>query len=486
MEVRTRIAPSPTGYAHLGTIYQAMFDFCLAKKAKGKFIVRIEDTDRARFVEGAEEVVFSALEWFGLTPDEDPIKGGPFAPYRQSERLDIYRKYVNLLLEKGHAYHCFCTKERLAELRISQEKDKLPPMYDKCCLGLSADQIKENLDNNMPYVIRMKIPKSEVIKVHDSLVGDIEFDSNLIDDQVLLKADGFPTYHLAVVVDDYLMKITNIIRGKEWLPSTPKHILLYRFFGWEDSIPKYTHLPVILNADGKGKLSKRDGHASVDFYKKEGFLPEAILNYLSNIVWNHPDGKEIYDLKELEKAIDINSPKIINITSQAPRFDLKKLEWMNGEYIRKMSDEDLTKRLEDFLVDHPAPEIIAPLVPLVKERIKKLSDFILLTNFITEAPEYDMEVFKRIKVENQKDVLQNIYEELQKMEKPWKSEVFEKTFKDLAQKLDIKAGDMFQLIRVAVSGQLVTPPLFESIQILGEEETIKRVASVVQKYPLFD
>lgn len=484
-DVRTRIAPSPTGFPHIGTIYQAMFDYVMAHKYGGQFIVRIEDTDRKRFVEGAEEVIFKSLEWFNLIPDEDPIKGGLYAPYRQSERLDIYRKHTDMLLENGHAYRCFCTPERLDEMRKDLETKKMPTMYDRRCLNLTEEEVQKKLTEGKSYVVRMKVPKDQKIIVHDSLVGDVEFDSNLIDDQVLLKSDGFPTYHLAVVVDDYLMKINYIVRGKEWLPSTPKHVLLYEFFGWEKEIPSYTHLPLILNSDGKGKLSKRDGHSSVDFYRAEGFLPEAILNYLSNIVWNHPEGKEIYPLKDLELAIDINSPKVINVTSQVARFDLKKLEWMNGEYIRMMSDEELTKRLQEYLVDHPAKDKIAPLIPLVKERIKKLSDFIPLTDFIWEKPEYDIEVFKKIKLDDLdvKEVLEKITAKLEEMAKPWKADVFEKTFRALAEELKIPAGSIFQLIRVAVSGQLVTPPLFESMQVLGDKEALDRIKEVTEKYP---
>ncbi|MBI4035453.1 glutamate--tRNA ligase [Candidatus Daviesbacteria bacterium] len=479
MQVRTRIAPSPTGYPHIGTIYQAMFDFVFAKKYQGKFITRIEDTDRSRFVEGAEKVIFKSLDWFGLIADEDPRKGGEFGPYRQSERLDIYSKYAKQLIETGYAYYCFCTKERLEKLRIEQQQKKQPPMYDKLCLTLSKEEVEKRLSQALPCVIRLNVPKDQKIIVYDAIVGEVIFDSNQIDDQVLIKSDDYPTYHLAVVVDDYLMKITHVFRGSEWLSSTPKHILLYQFLGWENSIPKYAHVPLLLDPEGGGKLSKRKGHAAVDFYQKEGYLPEAILNFLANIVWNHPTGQEIFSLKEFEKAFELEPFKVM-VKSQGARFDIKKLEWMNGEYIRMMSDLELAKRLEDFLVDHPAKDKIVSLVPLVKERIKKLSDFIPLTNFLWEKPEYDMEEFNKIKIDNKTEVLQKILEKLEMMKKPWETEVFEKTFRDLAQELEIKAGDMFQLIRITVSGQSVTPPLFESIQVLGEDETINRAKSAVE------
>lgn len=474
--VRTRIAPSPTGFPHIGTSYQVLFDYAYARKKQGQFVLRIEDTDRARLVEGAEEVIFNSLSWFGLDADEDPQKGGPYGPYRQSERLEIYKKYVQQLLDNGHAYYCFCTKERLEQMRKEQELKKLPPMYDKRCLTLSAEEVQKKLQDNLPHVIRMKIPENETIVVNDLLIGKVEFDSNLIDNQVLLKADGFPTYHLAVVVDDVLMKISHIFRGREWLPSTPKHILLYQYFGWE--LPQFIHLPVIINADGKGKLSKRHGHSSVDYYKKEGYLPEAILNYLSNIVWNHPQGKEIYSLQEFIDLFEIDQ-----ISSQGPRFDLVKLEWMNGEYIRAMSDEELTKRLQDFLVDHPSKDQIGPLVPLVKERIKKLSDFVPLTFFLFEEPEYDKQVFEKLKIADVLGTLHEIQKTLKDLPRPWKREQFEETFKQKAIDLQLSNLQMFQLIRLALSGQTVSPPLFECIEFLGEDKMLERVEKLIALYP---
>lgn len=488
-KVRTRIAPSPTGYPHIGTIYQALFDYVFAKKTDGKFIVRIEDTDRTRFVEGAEEVVFSSLDWFGLKSDENPIVGGEYGPYRSSERLEIYKKYALELIQKGDAYYCFCTKERLDEMRKKQEAEKKAPMYDKHCRNLSKEEIDKNLEENLSFVIRMKIPENEKIKFKDTLLGEVEFDSNLIDDQVIVKSDGFPTYHLASVVDDYLMKISHVFRGQEWLPSAPKHLLLYQYLGWKNEMPQFIHLPVILNSEGGGKLSKRQGHASVDFYKTEGFLPEAILNYLANIVWNNPTGEEIYPFEELANALHIDSEnKIteIEIYSQGPKFDLQKLTWMNGEYIRKMSDEELGKRLVEYLKDYKDKDgesvykdKILKLIPLVKERIKVLSDFIPLTIFMFEEGDYDIKTFSRINIDDQKLVLEKILEKLKNMERPWNAEIFEKTFRDLADELEIPVREMFQLLRVGITGQLVTPPLFECIEIMGEDWAIKRVEKAI-------
>lgn len=481
MEVRVRIAPSPTGYPHIGTIYQAMFDFVFAKKYNGKFIIRIEDTDRSRFVEGAEQVIFDSFKWFGLESDEDPVKGGTYGPYKQSERLDIYQKYAEQLISTGHAYYCFCSKERLEQLRLEQQTNRQAPRYDKNCLNLAREEIDKTLAAKVPYVIRLNVPINEKITVQDAIAGEVVFDSKEVDDQVLIKSDGFPTYHLAVVVDDYLMKITHVFRGTEWLPSTPKHILLYRFLGWEKEMPKFAHLPLLLDAESSGKLSKRKGNASVDYYRQEGFLPEAILNYMANIVWNHPDGAEIFSLKEFEKAFELEPFKVA-VKPVGAKFDIKKLEWVNGEYIRKSENSNLKAQIKKYLMDvsegrleHPTDEELDKIVPLVKERMKKLSDFIPLTNFMFEKAEYEIEVFKKLKIEKLNESVEEILQKINSLPKPWKAEDFESVFRKLAAELNISVSQMFQLIRVAFSGQTITPPLFESMQIMGEDEVIKRI-----------
>jgi glutamyl-tRNA synthetase len=480
--VRTRVAPSPTGFPHLGLVYQALFDYVFAKKYDGQFLLRIEDTDRTRFVEGAEEIINSSLEWAKLPPDESPQKGGVTGPYRQSERLETYQEYALELIKKGHAYRCFCTRERLDSMREEQQKNKQMMKYDRTCLNLSAEQIQKNIEDGRAHVIRMKIPDDEVISFHDGVVGEVSIKSEQLDDQVILKSDGFPTYHLAVVVDDYLMKITHIFRGTEWISSTPKHVLLYRFFEWEDVMPAFIHLPLLLNSDGKGKLSKRHSHTSVDYYRSEGYLPEAVVNYLANVVWNHPEGKEIFDVLEFGKAFELD-PLKVDISSTGVRFDLEKLLWMNGEYIRAMSNEELTKRLHDYLVDHPSKERILELAPLVKERIKKLSDFIPLTFFLFEKPEYDLGVFEKLKVDNTLEVLKEILATFESLPRPWTKEEFEKQFQQKAIDLKLSNTQMFQLIRMALSGQTVTPPLFESIQFLGEEEMLSRLRGLIETYP---
>ncbi len=467
--VRTRIAPSPTGFPHIGTIYQVLFDYAVAHKANGQFVFRLEDTDRARLVDGAEEAVYESLAWFGLNPDESPVVGGPCGPYRQSERLDIYRPYVDELIVKGHAYHCFCTKERLEEMRKQQEIEHKPPMYDRLCRGLSAEEIKKNLDAGMAYVVRMKVPDGEVLAFDDVIAGHIEFKSELIDDQVLLKTDGFPTYHMAVVVDDHLMKITHILRGKEWISSTPKHVLLYRFFGWD--MPIHAHLPLILNSDGKGKLSKRHGHSSVNYYRERGYLPEAILNYMSLIVWNHPEKKEIYGLDEF-----VNLFEISGITSQGPRFDLAKLDWVNGQWIRTMlTDSDLIQRIKAY--SKYSVEQIERVLPLVKERLVRLDEFDeLVAFFFNDVEAYDSSLLipKNKSAADVKDVLPTIIERLDVMS-TWTHADLESALRGIVEEKGWKVGELFMVVRVAVTGRTATPPLFETMEVIGKPECLVRL-----------
>lgn len=471
MEVRTRIAPSPTGEdLHIGNLYTALINWAFARKNNGQFVVRIEDTDRERYVKGAEATILNSIKAFGLNPDESPEIGGPYAPYRQSERLDLYKKYANELVEKDLAYKCYCSKEKLEQIRNEQATAKTKKNHREYC-DTSATGDK--------YVIRLKVPANENITFQDLIRGDITISSNELDDQVLLKSDGFPTYHLGVVVDDYLMKISHVIRAEEWISSTPKHVLLYKALGWE--LPIFVHLPILRNSD-KSKLSKRKNPVWVSWYLAEGYLPEAILNYLCLMGWAHPEQKEIFSLEEFIDKLDLK-----DFSPVGPAFDQVKLDWMNGEYIRNMSDEDLAKNLEAYLkdIDHiskniPPKEILMKLVPLIKERIKKLSDFIPLTDFIFGKPEYDMNVFNKLKVDDKKSALQKISEKLQTLQSPWKSADFEEAFKALAVDLKISNLDMFQLIRVAVAGQLVTPPIFELIEILGEEEAKTRIADAMK------
>lgn len=456
-QVRTRIAPSPTGYPHIGTVYQVLFDFAYAKKYDGRFILRIEDTDRARFVDGAEEVIYSALEWFNLSPDESPLHQGEYGPYRQSERLPIYRKYADELIEKGHAYLCFCTKERLEEMRKGMEQRHEMPMYDRKCRSLSPDEVSRLLDDKVTHVVRMKIPDDRKIILDDLIMGKIEVDASTVDDQVIVKSDGFPTYHLGVVVDDHLMEITHVFRGREWVSSTPKHILLYEYFGWE--MPVHAHLPLILNSDGKGKLSKRHGHASVDYYRDGGYLPEAVLNYLSNIVWNHPEGKEIYTLHEFIELFEMSQ-----ITSQGARFDLQKLTWMNQQYMQNLSDEDLSSRLREYTKKDFDEDILRSLMPLVKTRMQTLKEFEEITKWIFEDPQVNP------RNENEKDIARYLLAALDELA-DWNSESILLIFKAALEKFGIKMSVLYFLF----TGNERGLPLPDALAILSKTEVLQRL-----------
>jgi len=458
--VRTRIAPSPTGYPHVATIYQALFNYVVAKKNNGKFIVRVDDTDRNRFVEGAETKIFEGLDWFGLAEDESVRKDGDFGPYKQSERLDLYEKYSKELIEKDGAYYCFCSKERLDALRATQAAAKEPSIYDRNCRSLSIENAKKRLDES--HVIRLKIPDNKKFIVKDEIRGDIEFDLNLIEDTVLIKSDGFPTYHFAVVVDDYLMKITHVIRGEEWLPSLPKHVILYESFGWEK--PLFFHTPNLRNPD-KSKLSKRQGHTSIEWYKEEGFLPEAILNFLALLGWSHKDEKEEFSISEF---VELFNPK--DLKPVGPVFDVKKLEWMNGGYIRELSSEELFERLKEF---YKEDKIFNPvfdskhinlLIGLSKSRMKKLSDFKSLVN----APQNQREFTQGEKKEGRKLLV-----ELEGIEhKDWQGDKILNHLKNFRDKNEVSMKKIYFLI----TGKDQGLPLIETmVKIEGREEVLKNL-----------
>ena len=371
--VRTRIAPSPTGQdVHVGSVTTALMNFAYAKKNNGQFVIRIEDTDQSRLVPGGEKKMLDTLQKIGLIADESPEVGGPYAPYRQSERLDIYKKYAEELVTKGKAYYCICSPERLIKMREEQQAKKQVPKYDRLCLSNQNEIIKQIKEKNLPHVIRLLIPDGK-IKFNDVIRGEITIETKNLDDQVLLKSDGFPTYHLGVVIDDYLMKITHIIRGEEWLPSTPKHIILYQAFSWK--LPVFAHISLLRNPD-KSKLSKRKNPVWTSYYLDQGIFPETLLNYLSLMGWSHPEEKEIFSLTEYIKVFDIK-----DIQKTAPIFDPVKLEWMNGMYIREMKNEELRIKIYEFYQKKYPEDLIDKTIPLIKERIKKLSDYLPLCEF---------------------------------------------------------------------------------------------------------
>lgn len=460
--IRTRIAPSPTGFPHIGTVYQALFNYSVAKKNKGAFIVRIEDTDQARIVPGAEEKIFEALDWFGLPEDESVRKDGNSGPYRQSERLEIYKKYLLELIEKGGAYYCFCTRERLDALRASQAAAKEPIIYDGHCRGVSLEEAKKRL--NEPYVVRLKIPQSQKLVVRDEIRGDVEFDPALIEDSVLIKSDGFPTYHFAVVVDDHLMEITHVIRGEEWLSSLPKHVILYDYFEWQK--PLFYHTPNLRNPD-KSKLSKRAGHANVDWYRKEGFLPEAILNFLSLMGWSHPEQKEEFDLSEFVSLFDPNDLKPVG-----PIFDLTKLEWLNGVWIRNMPIGEIKKRLERFYKEDKEFSAIFDskhidlLIGLAQSRMKKLSEFRNLVNAPQKQRSFTLD---------EKESGRRLFAVLEKVNHTdWREDIILNHLKNFRDQENVSMKTIYFLI----TGKEQGLPLIETmVKIEGRDQILQNLKS---------
>ena len=477
MTVRTRIAPSPTGIAHLGTAYTAMRNLAIARQNGGKFIIRIEDTDRQRYVEGAVEVIFEAMAWLGLLHDEGPDKGGLHAPYTQSERLPIYQEHANQLLKSGKAYYCFCTKERLDKLRLDQQAQKQLPRYDKFCRNLDPSQAA-NRAATEPHVIRLKVPETGVTTCQDSVRGAIEFENSGIDDQVLLKTDAYPTYHLAVVVDDHLMGITHIIRGEEWLSSTPKHILLYRSFGWQ--LPVFAHLPIIRNKD-HSKMSKRKNDVSILSHRDKGYLPEAVLNFMALMGWSHPDKKELFSLSEFLRLFTLE-----RITLTAPVYDLDKLNWLNGQYIRMLSDAELAKRLAPseanggvgFIPKDCPKDMVQQILPLIKERLVTLKDFEDLTAFFYRDITVDQTILTKKstadEVKSQLIATRTVLEGID--DKDWTSEKIEEKIRSLAETKSWKPGQYFMMLRIAVTGKTATPPLFETMAVLGREKVLLRLS----------
>ncbi len=464
--VRTRIAPSPTGQdVHVGSVATALMNFAYAKKNNGQFVIRIEDTDQARLVPGGEKKILETLQKIGLVADESPVVGGPYTPYRQSERLDIYKKYAEELVTKGKAYYCICSPERLTKMREEQQAKKLIPKYDRQCLKIQ-DQISKIKDQK-PHVIRLLIPDGQ-IKFKDVVRGEITIRTENLDDQVLLKSDGFPTYHLGVVVDDYLMKITHVIRGEEWLPSTPKHVILYQAFGWE--LPVFAHISLLRNPD-KSKLSKRKNPVWTSWYLDQGILPKALLNYLALMGWSHPEGKDIFSLDEYIGVFDIK-----DIQKTAPVFDLVKLEWMNGMYIRQSQKSEVKNQILKFYKERNInldEVLVEKTIPLIQDRIKKLSDYLPLCEFFFKTPEkYETDLT------NKKDFFEKVRTELEKIS-DWKANIIGEAMLNLAKKLEIKNSQFFMDMRIVMTGKKISPPLNESMEILGKEKCLKRLLQLI-------
>jgi len=465
--VRTRVAPSPTGDPHVGTAYMALFSYCFAKQHGGQFLLRIEDTDVARSTKASEQKILDSLRWLGLEWDEGPDVEGAFGPYRQSERLDIYKAHVEQLLEQGDAFYCFCTPADLDAMRQAQMAAGETARYDGRCAHCSAEDVKAKLEAGTPHVVRMKVPSEGACRFEDKLRGTIEIDWSQIDMQVLMKGDGFPTYHLAVVVDDHLMGITHIIRGEEWINSAPKHQLLYQYFNWP--MPELIHMPLLRNPD-KSKLSKRKNPTSIGFYKDMGYLPEAVLNYLGMLGWSMPSGEEKFSLEEMVTAFDIE-----RISMGAPVFDVEKLTWLNGRWLREsLSDDDFIDRLVEWRFNR---DQLQQVIPLVKERVDVFSQLAPMTAYLVEGmPEISAESFAASK-QSEDELKRSLQFALWVLEaqQDWQSASLQSALKELAEAMDIKIRDFLGPLFVAVSGRPVSPPLFDSMAILGADMTRARV-----------
>ena len=480
-KVRCRFAPSPTGRMHVGNLRSALYEFLIAKHDGGDFIFRIEDTDRERFVEGATEIIYNTLKQTGLEYDEGPDKDKGYGPYVQSERVKagIYMDYAKKLIEKGEAYYCFCDKDRLATLKTEVVEGKEISVYDKHCLHLSKEEVEEKLKSGIPYVIRQNNPTEGTTTFHDELYGDITVDNSELDDMILIKSDGYPTYNFANVVDDHLMEITHVVRGNEYLSSTPKYNRLYEAFGWE--IPTYVHLPLITDEEHK-KLSKRSGHSSFEDIIEQGFLPEAVVNFIALLGWSPEDNKEIFTLDELIKEFDYR-----RINKSPSVFDMGKLKWMNGEYIKAMDFDRFYEMALPYIKAVLTREYdfdFKKIAEMVKTRIEVFPDIAPLITFFNELPEYDIAMYthKKMKTnaESSLEVLKDILPMLEAQEDYSNDALYQLLLSYVAEK-EVKNGYVMWPIRTAVSGMQMTPAgATEIMEILGKEESIKRIKKGIE------
>ena len=471
-EVRVRIAPSPTGDPHVGTAYVALFNYVFAKKHDGKFLLRIEDTDQVRAKSSSEAMIMKSLRWLGLEWDEGPDKNGAFGPYRQSERTAIYREHTEMLLKAGHAYRCFCTAERLDGVRAKQREAGVTTAYDRQCRELPPGVIDTNLKQSVPHVVRLKMPVSGVTSFVDEIRGSVEIENNRMDDQVLLKSDGYPTYHLANVVDDHLMKISHVIRAEEWINSTPKHVVLYEAFGWEK--PKFAHLPLLRNAD-KSKISKRKNPVALTYYHRAGILPEALMNFLANMGWSFGNDVEFFSTDEMMKKFEFK-----DIHLGGPVFDTVKLTWMNQHYMHQMS--------EDKFVDYVRNEIFSAdylriLKPHVLERMSRFEQFVDNNSFFFngELDYVGVEIIPKGRTAAEiSEMLGGLVEKLDDLY-DWDHERLKAVIEAYKDAIGWKAKDVFMTLRLAVTGRKDSPPLFESMAIIGREIVRYRLRDCAQR-----
>lgn len=500
-KVRVRFAPSPTGGLHLGGVRTVLYNYLFAKHHGGEFVLRIEDTDQTRFVEGAEQYIYDCLNWCGLAPDESPLKGGPHAPYRQSERKALYYQYAQQLVEAGYAYYAFDTPEELEAMRSRMKTDSNPtPQYDsklrthmRNSLTLPPAEVADLLDSKTPYVIRIKMPQNETVDFTDMIRGHVQFDTNLVDDKVLLKADGMPTYHLAVVVDDYLMKITHAFRGEEWLPSAPVHLLLWKYLGWYNDMPEWAHLPLILKPDGNGKLSKRDGerlgfpvfamnwkdpktNELVHGFKERGFLPEAFVNILAMLGWNAGTEQEIFSMEELIQQFSIE-----RVHKGGAKFDFEKAKWFNHQYLQHKPDTELAALAKPYIMQHgitPDDIYMARVAGLIKERCTLLPDFWEQGHFFFTTPEIkELQAIQEKWNEQKKTFFESWMASFESI--TWNHDALEASFNEALIAQGLKKGDVLLPLRIMLVGGKYGPGVFVIAEMIGKEETKRRISSVI-------
>jgi len=481
--VRVRYAPSPTGYPHVGNIRTALFNWLFSRHYGGSFIIRIEDTDVTRKVEDAVEAILQGLRWLGLDWDEGPEVGGGYGPYFQSQRLKLYHEAAERLVSQGDAYYCYCSPQRLEEMRAEQMKRKQPPGYDRRCRNLSDTERAQKEAEGITPVVRFKIPLEGQTRFNDIIRGEVTFDNSTIDDLVLLKSDGYPTYHLANVVDDHFMEISHVLRAEEWLSSTPRHLLIYRALGFEP--PRFAHLPMILGPD-RSKLSKRHGAVSITDYEEQGYLSETMVNFLALLGWSLDDKTEILSRQQL-----IDSFSLERVSQTAAIFNRDKLEWMNGVYIRSLSLEDFTQQALPFLnrglpaeVERPLPKgYVQQIMPLIQERARTLTEVAELTDFffITDL-QYEpyLIIGKNMDKSSALKALETSRERLSQFE-PFNIESLEAMLRPLAEELGLKTGQLFGTLRVATTGRTAAPPLFQTMAVLGKEQCLKRIEEALIK-----
>lgn len=481
-----RFAPSPTGFVHIGSLRTALYNYLFAKKTNGKYLLRVEDTDQTRLVEGALEGMLNAMSWAGINHTEGVMidenqnvyQEGENGPYIQSQRLEIYNKYVNQLLESGHAYYCFCSKERLDDLRETQKSKGETAKYDGHCKSLTKEQIEENLKNNVPHVVRLKLPENYDITFNDIVRGTVTVNTNDIDDQVLRKTDGFPTYHMAVIVDDHLMGVTHVIRGEEWLPSTPKHVYLYEAFGWE--APTFVHLPNILNKDKK-KLSKRQGDVAVEDFRKKGYLKEALVNYVALLGWSPDDNQEIFSMEELENAFNLEK-----VSKSGGVFDVAKLNWMNNQYIKAHDLDKLTELCIPFVIEsglmtkeeaESKKEWLKLAVETVRESMDYLSMFPDKIKMLLEEDIHEVEEEAKdfMKLEHMGELLETLEEKINAVDEITEAFVGA-MFKEIQKEKGIKGKNLFMGTRVLLTGQMHGPDINKLLTLLGKEKLINRLS----------